>query len=222
MALSIGGQFFQCLPFVFGATRLSGCCNCNRAERRRVERVLQQPLSPVAPKTKGYGLARNIQPCVSLRPAYVDSRTRILYGVAAVWPKTPCPPGISAGFSTSSARASGAPLSPAPYPKAATVRDVRGCIASNVFFINQYASFTLPRSAQLFPPEICCTRTEREANEQAGHLILKYIGPFGHFGNQRYPSSGKYTSWRSISRWQCKIALKLHSPLWCHKICVNM
>ncbi|KAI8421976.1 hypothetical protein MSG28_009882 [Choristoneura fumiferana] len=39
-------------PFVFGATRLSGACGGVR--------VLQQPLSRVAPKTKGYGLARNI------------------------------------------------------------------------------------------------------------------------------------------------------------------
>ncbi|KAI8433700.1 hypothetical protein MSG28_015695 [Choristoneura fumiferana] len=31
-----------------------------RAERRRAVRVLQQPLSRVAPKTKGYGLARNM------------------------------------------------------------------------------------------------------------------------------------------------------------------
>ncbi|KAI8422601.1 hypothetical protein MSG28_006388 [Choristoneura fumiferana] len=39
-------------PFVSGATRLSGCCNTRTAQ--------QQPLSRVAPETKGYGLARNM------------------------------------------------------------------------------------------------------------------------------------------------------------------
>ncbi|KAI8419773.1 hypothetical protein MSG28_008438 [Choristoneura fumiferana] len=42
-----------------------------RAERRRAVRVLQQPLSRVAPKTKGYGLARNM--------AYYDKKTNDCY-----------------------------------------------------------------------------------------------------------------------------------------------